>query len=338
MTGDYCPDKQKIFTVPAASHMARLDKTLSILCDAESLNLSRSRLQNLIRQGRVLVNASPCENPSEKLAQNDKITLSIPEPEAATPEAQSIPLDVIFEDDCVIVINKPVGLVVHPGAGNHDGTLVNALLHHCGDSLSGIGGIMRPGIVHRLDKDTSGLMMAAKTDEAHQSLSAQLADRSLTRLYEGIAFGVPRLSKGTIDKPIGRHITQRLKMNIATRNSRDAVTHYSIEESYGSVASHITCKLETGRTHQIRVHMQHLGHPLIGDPLYGPQPNALLAKLRKDGYAPTAINIVTRFPRQALHAKTLSFAHPVSGDIMTFSGPAPEDFQTLLETLKSGPA
>ncbi|MCB0375415.1 MAG: RluA family pseudouridine synthase, partial [Sinomicrobium sp.] len=230
--------------------------------------------------------------------------------------------------------NKPVGLVVHPGAGNHTGTLVNALLYHCGDNLSGIGGVLRPGIVHRLDKDTTGLMVAAKNDRAHQGLSDQLADRSLSRKYKALVLGNPMPLKGVIDQPIGRHPSNRLKMDVNARNGREARTHYHVQASYNDEFAFVECTLESGRTHQIRVHMNWLKHPLIGDPLYGPQPTAVTAALKRGKFDDsTVIEAVTGFSRPALHAFALSFIHPATGEAMDFEQELPEDMSKLLVLL-----
>jgi 23S rRNA pseudouridine1911/1915/1917 synthase len=245
------------------------------------------------------------------------ITVDVPPAAPALPVPQTIPLDIVYEDEFLLVIDKPAGLVVHPGAGNEDGTLVNALLAHCGEQLSGIGGVRRPGIVHRLDKDTSGLMVAAKTDAAHRGLSAQLSDRSLSRTYRAIVWGKPVPPAGRIDAPIGRSPNNRRKMAVLRNGGRDAVTLYSTVTQVGAKASLIECKLMTGRTHQIRVHMAHLGHPLVGDPLYG--------RARGDGSA------LARFPRQALHATAIAFVHPIDGREMSFTSTPPADFRALLD-------
>lgn len=257
----------------------------------------------------------------------------MPEPKAAIPRAENIPLDILYEDEELLVINKAAGMVVHPGAGNHEGTLVNALLYYCKGSLSGIGGVERPGIVHRLDKDTSGLMLAAKTDRAHQSLSNQLAERTLSRVYQAIVLGVPMPLKGKIDKPIGRSSSNRLKMSVKGRSSKDAVTFYKLLQDIKGVFALVECKLETGRTHQIRVHMQSIGYPLIGDPLYGPQANILNSKLSKFFDHIESKEDILYFSRQALHAGHISFVHPVSEEVMKFDCKMPDDMDKLLKTL-----
>ncbi len=317
--------------VEEGDNLARLDKFLAEQCT----DLSRSRIKALILEGAVTVNDSPCRAPAHKIKTGQSITVAIPPPVDDTPRAENIPLDIVYEDDDLLVINKPAGLVVHPGAGNWESTLVNALLYHCGNSLSGIGGVRRPGIVHRLDKDTSGLMLAAKSDKAHAGLSAQLSDRTLSRCYRALAWGVPDLRCGTVDQPIGRHPTNRLKMAVTSHSgAREAVTHYEIKDTYGKAASLIECKLETGRTHQIRVHMAHIRHPLMGDPFYGAQPTAMAAALKKGGYSPEATDLIMNFPRQALHAFRISFIHPLSGEEMSFEAPPPDDFRTLQERLR----
>ncbi|MCB1555724.1 MAG: RluA family pseudouridine synthase [Alphaproteobacteria bacterium] len=324
-------DNTFFLLVPAEGAGARLDKFLAVSC----ADLSRSRLKALIQAGDVTCNGVVCRDPAAKMRPGDAIAITVPPPVEDTPRPENIPLDVVYEDEALLVINKQAGLVVHPGAGNREGTLVNALLYHCGESLSGIGGVRRPGIVHRLDKDTSGLMIVAKTDAAHQALAAQLADRSLSRRYLALVWGAPRLRTGTIEAPIARHATNRLKMAVTAKNARIAVTHYTVLETFGGgAASLVSCKLETGRTHQIRVHMQHLGFPLIGDPLYGLQQTAARAMLKKGGYETAAQVIALSFPRQALHACGLAFVHPLTDNPMTFDAPPPEDLETLVSYLK----
>lgn len=307
----------------------RLDKALAILCP----DVSRARLQALIKSGHVCVSGIVQTKASAKLEEGDAISVDIPAPVSAEPEAEDIPLDIVYEDADLLVINKQAGLVVHPGAGNWSGTLVNALLHHCAGGLSGIGGVMRPGIVHRLDKETSGLMVVAKNDFAHQGLSAQLADRTLSRIYHALCLGVPMPPSGTVDKPIGRHGQNRLKMAVSNKNARDAVTYYKTLENYGDVLSLIECKLETGRTHQIRVHMAAIGYPLVGDPLYGPQKTALQAALKKCHLEKGAAQIISEFPRQVLHARSISFIHPRSDKRHSFESDYPEDIGKILKIL-----
>ncbi|GAB5377672.1 MAG: RluA family pseudouridine synthase [Acuticoccus sp.] len=293
--------------------------------------LSRTRCQALIRGGAVELNGAPMTDPSHRVAAGDEFRVEIPPPAPATPEPQAIPLDILYEDAALVVINKPAGLVVHPAAGHHDGTLVNALLAHCGESLSGIGGVMRPGIVHRLDKDTSGVMVVAKTDAAHQALAAEFADHgrsgALTRRYEAMVWGEPRPPDGVIDRPLGRHPADRQRFAVRPGGKR-AVTHYRLHERLGNV-SFIMCTLETGRTHQIRVHMADIGTPLVADPLYGAgfatKANRLPAAARES---------VTALGRQALHAAHLGFSHPLDGRAMRFDAPPPSDFAALLAALR----
>lgn len=317
------------YTVPDDCDGQRLDKVLSQLCD----ELSRARIQALIKEGQVRVNTIVENKGSEKVESGDKLSIQVPEAKEAEPEAQDIPLDIIYEDDDLLVINKPVGLVVHPGAGNHDGTLVNALLHYCGDSLSGIGGVIRPGIVHRLDKDTSGLMVVAKNDIAHQGLSAQLSDRSLSRVYHALVLGTLMPPSGIVDKPIGRDGRNRQKMSVTGKNSREAITEYKSLQSFRDAVSLVECRLQTGRTHQIRVHMAHKKFPLVGDPTYGPQATALRAALKRSGYEPEDIEEIMNFPRQALHAKEISFVHPRSGETLSFETDYSFDLLNLLKIL-----
>lgn len=312
----------------------RLDKVLAGLVP----DISRARLQALIGEGAVHVNDALPPGSSFKVKPDDAVTIIVPPPVAADPQPEAIPLDIRHEDDDLLVINKAAGMVVHPGAGNGSGTLVNALLHHCKDTLSGIGGVMRPGIVHRLDKDTSGLLIVAKNDTAHRGLSAQLADRTLSRRYQAFVWKVPRVVKGTIDLPIGRHPAHRLKMAVRPKGAagaREAVTHYLCEESWEPALALLRCDLQTGRTHQIRVHMLHAGHPLVGDPLYGLPRQEQEALLRKAGANEETASDITGFSRQALHAAEIRFTHPRSGADMAFSCPLPDDLQQLYNSIKS---
>ena len=317
--------------VPEETSPTRLDKVIAELYP----DLSRSRIKALIETDKVTVANNVIDTPSHKVKANDVIKIKVPPPVDDTPKAENIPLDIVYEDDDLLVLNKAVGLVVHPGAGNHDGTLVNALLYHCRDNLSGIGGVKRPGIVHRLDKETSGLMVVAKHDKAHQGLSDQLQDRTLSRTYAALAWRVPNLIKGKINEPIGRHGTNRLKMAIRKTSGRDAITHYFVQEKFSDIASWVECKLESGRTHQIRVHMQHIKHPLVGDPLYGLPNQEGVAYLKKAGMEPEDIEKVMNFGRQALHAHKIGFIHPVSGEEMAFSSDLPEDLQNLKSLFES---
>lgn len=310
----------------------RLDRFLADKLKEQ--DLSRSRLKGLIVDGRVLVDGALVTDPSLNIKAGMEIAIHIPEPEDAAPLPENIPLNIIYEDDQLLVIDKPAGLVVHPGAGHAAGTLVNALLYHCGDSLSGVGGVRRPGIVHRLDKDTSGLMVAAKTDRAHQALAAQLSDRSLSRIYKALVWGVPRLKKGEIDMPVGRHPVHRQKMAVNRRTGKQARTFYEVEQVYAGAVSRVSCKLESGRTHQIRVHMAELGYPLIGDPLYGLQDNAARARLKKADFGPEEIGNLVGFPRQALHASEITFSHPVTEKSMRFISALPEDMSTLIDIMQ----
>ena len=275
--------------------------------------LSRSLIQKCMEAGTVTVNGRPVKKNARGSA-GDEILFAFPETEALTVEAQQIPLDVVYEDGDLIIINKERGMVVHPAPGHPDGTLVNALLFRCGDSLSGIGGVQRPGIVHRIDKDTSGLLVVAKNDFAHQALSAQLSDHSLCREYAAVVNGSFREESGTVDKPIGRHPVDRKRMAVTEKNSRHAVTHWELLEAYRGY-SLVLCRLETGRTHQIRVHMASIGHPLLGDGLYG-------AKCPDKG-----------LEGQCLHARRLRLVHPRTGKEMQFEAPLPDYFKEVLARL-----
>lgn len=278
-------------------------------------SLTRSAAQRLIDEGCVLLNGKSVKK-NYKCAEGDEFSVSLPEPEDIELKPQDIPIDIVYEDDDVIVINKARGMVVHPAPGHSDGTLVNALMFHCGDSLSGIGGEKRPGIVHRIDKDTSGLLIVAKNDFAHLKLSAQLSDRSLSRVYEAVVKGRLREDSGTINAPVGRHPTDRKRMAVTDKNSREAVTHWEVIARYNGY-THVRCKLETGRTHQIRVHMAHIGHPLLGDFTYGaPSPEKGL-----EG--------------QCLHARCLKFIHPRTGEPVEIEAELPDWFKNVLSKLGS---
>lgn len=275
--------------------------------------LTRSAAQRLLEEGLVTLRGVPVKK-NRRTEPGEVYAALLPEPELPEPEPQDIPLDIVYEDADVVVVNKPRGMVVHPAPGHPDGTLVNALLWHCGESLSGVGGERRPGIVHRIDKDTSGLIIAAKNDFAHLALSAQLADRSLSRVYEAVARGEFRDEAGTVDAPIGRHPTERKRMAVTERGSRPAVTHWEVIARYRGW-THIRCRLETGRTHQIRVHMAYIGHPLLGDMVYG-------AKKPERG-----------LEGQCLHARELKFLHPRTGEAIHLSTELPEYFQQVLASL-----
>ena len=303
----------------------RLDRFLALTFP----EVSRARFQRLIAEGQVTVEGIPVTETRHKLKVGQAVKAVIPPAVAAEPQAETIPLTVVYEDKDLIVIDKPPGLVVHPGAGNETGTLVNALIAHCGDSLSGIGGVKRPGIVHRLDKDTSGLLVIAKNDAAHQGLSEQFAahgkDGRLERAYLAIVWGSPERNRGTVSANIARSNTNRQKMAVSrSETSREAVTHYEVLERF-SGASLIRCVLETGRTHQIRVHMTHIGHPLLGDKAYGASFKASLSTL-----SDTARNAVNILNRQALHAGKLGFEHPRTGKALSFESPMPADMVQLL--------
>ncbi|ADM08753.1 putative ribosomal large subunit pseudouridine synthase protein [Parvularcula bermudensis HTCC2503] len=328
------------FTVAEADVGARLDKWIADQTDA----YSRARIKALIEGGALTKDAAPFTDPKWKLRQGEVFTLVPPPPEDPTPKPEDIPLTVLFEDGDLIVINKPAGLVVHPAAGNWTGTLVNALLHHCGDTLSGIGGVIRPGIVHRLDKDTSGVMVIAKNDHAHQGLSALFAAHDIDRAYLALCEGSPRPTSGTITWPLARSSGDRKKMTVVgvdRPEGKEAITHFARLDAYGigraklpgdALASLVECRLETGRTHQIRVHMSHIGHPLLGDPVYG---RSGLAGLKPgDPAADHALGLLRRFRRQALHAVELGFDHPVTGEALHFRQPPPHDFSTLVEAFK----
>ena len=302
-------DKDSILIITAEESGDRIDALLA----RQAEELTRSAAQRLLERGMVLLGGRPVKK-NYRCAAGDRFTVLLPEPDDMPLIAQDIPLDVVYEDQDVIVVNKPRGLVVHPAPGHPDGTLVNALLFHCGDSLSGVGGEKRPGIVHRIDKDTSGLLIAAKNDFAHRALSEQLSDRSLSRVYEAVARGSFREDAGTVDRPIGRHPTDRKRMAVTEKNARPAVTHWEVLARYQSY-THIRCVLETGRTHQIRVHMASIGHPLLGDFTYGaPSPEKGL-----EG--------------QCLHARRLKFIHPRSGEAIELSSPLPAYFEDVLARL-----
>lgn len=285
---------------------------------------TRASVQRLIEGGNVLVNGRPAKA-SLKLQGGELITVAIPDPVATEPQPETIPLEVLYEDHDLIVINKPAGMVVHPGPGNSGGTLVNALLAHCSD-LSGVGGELRPGIVHRLDKGTTGVLVAAKNDRAHQSLSAQFHEHSIKRIYQALVFGNPAVDTGKIEGTIGRHPTDRLRQSGKAKSGKHAVTRWRVKERYGRITL-VELRLETGRTHQIRVHLTESGMPLLGDPLYldgGRTNNLTDSRLKK---------MITSLGRQALHARTLGFIHPVTGEYLEFSVELPPDMQALRDYL-----
>lgn len=303
----------------------RLDRALAIHLP----EMSRSRLKALIESGNLKDGTgATITEPSHRVKPGEAFDLTVPAAERAVPEGQAIPLDVVYEDEDIIVIDKPAGMVVHPAPGNPDKTLVNALIAHCGDSLSGIGGVKRPGIVHRIDKDTSGLMIAAKNDAAHHALSEAFAAHDIERAYRCLVWGLPSPKSGTIATLIGRHPSHRQKMAVVSRNGKEAVTHYEVQKVFGLGASLVECRLETGRTHQIRVHMAHIGHPLIGDPTYGRPTPARRAQLPEAARA-----AAMAFPRQALHAAILGIHHPRTGVFMSWESELPRDFVTLAASL-----
>ena len=292
----------------------RLDRALADVVSS----LSRERLKALVRAGALEGETGAVRDPATKVRGGERFTLTIPEPTALHNEAQDIPLHIVFEDQHLLVVDKPAGLVVHPAAGNFDGTLVNALLHHCGGSLSGIGGVARPGIVHRIDKDTSGLLVVAKTDVAHEGLARQFADHSVERRYLAVVNGVPTLSQGTVDAPLARSSTNRKKIAIVSAGrGKRAVTHWTRITPLRSAAL-VECRLETGRTHQVRVHMASITHPLLGDPVYGGNAKAHRSLLQELG-----------FERQALHAARIGFIHPVTNGRLSFDSALPSDMQQL---------
>jgi 23S rRNA pseudouridine1911/1915/1917 synthase len=327
-------------TVAEADQGERLDKLLAGGLDG----LSRSRIRALIDQGRVSSLGRTITDASMRVKPGQTFDIMVPKPEPAEPEPQDIPLTITYEDDDLLVIDKAAGMVVHPAAGNADGTLVNALLWHCGDRLSGIGGVRRPGIVHRLDKDTSGLMVVAKNDLAHGALAVQFADRSLSRTYQAVVFGVPSPTKGEIEGNIGRSSSDRKKMAIVS-GGKPALTRYRVLRAFGTTASLVECVLATGRTHQIRVHMTHVGHPLVGDPVYGCRRSGGAGDRGNAGN--TAGNAKQRlaeeqlrdalvgFQRQALHAVALRFNHPRDARPMRFESDLPLDIHALISSLES---
>lgn len=299
------------FTVDPDDSAVRLDKYLSDRIDG----VSRSAITKLIEDGKVTVGERAVSK-SYKTTVNDMITVDLDDPQPVDITPEDIPLDIVYEDDDLLVVNKPKGMVVHPAPGNYSGTLVNALMHHCGDNLSGINGELRPGIVHRIDKNTSGLLAVAKSDVAHAGLSAQIADHSFTREYLAVAYGNIKEDERTVDAPIGRHKIDRKKMCVTQLNSKPAVTHIKVLERLQGF-TYISCRLETGRTHQIRVHLAHIGHPIAGDDVYGPA------------------KVITALGGQCLHAYRLGFIHPVTGEYMEFTAEPPASFLTFLTKLRA---
>lgn len=304
--------ENKEFIVSAENAGVRIDK---FLAEADG-ELTRSAIVKLIEEENITVNGA-VPNKNLKLKAGDRVELFVPEPVLPEAKPENIPLDIVYEDDDLLVVNKPRGMVVHPAAGNADGTLVNALLYHCGDSLSGINGVLRPGIVHRIDKDTSGLLIVAKNDFSHKLLAEQIKEHSFTRKYRAVVCGNIKDDEGTINAPIGRHPTERKKMAVTMKNSREAVTHYKVLERFGKY-TYVELTLETGRTHQIRVHMAYIGHPVAGDPVYGGK--KYLASLNG----------------QCLHAFFISFVHPRTGETLTLSAPLPEYFSVFLKKISDG--
>lgn len=293
--------------------------------------LSRSRLKSLILDGQITVDGATISDPSTPVKPGSVFELSVPPPEAAEPVAQDIPLSVVFEDAHLIVVDKPAGMTVHPAPGSPDRTLVNALLFHCGDSLSGIGGVKRPGIVHRIDKDTSGLLVVAKSDAAHHGLAELFAEHDIERTYRALSWGVLLPSVGHIETDIGRHPSDRRRMAVRPEGrGKHAITHYKVLEPFGESACLVECKLETGRTHQIRVHLAHLGHPLIGDQVYARGRTGKVASLEDQTRMALA-----EFPRQALHAASLGFVHPITEEELFFERPSPADFENVIRMLRS---
>ena len=289
----------------------RLDK---LIAGADE-TLTRSAVQNLIEAGAVLLNGRIASKSAVPKA-GDEIRVEIPDPTGIDAQPEEIPLEIVYEDEWLLVVNKPKGMVVHPAPGNERGTLVNALLAHCGNSLSGINGKIRPGIVHRIDKDTSGLLIVAKNDEAHQSLALQIKEHSFTRVYEAVVIGNLKEDTGSVDAPIGRDPNDRKRMKVTEKNSRSAVTHYEVLERFGDF-THLRLRLETGRTHQIRVHMASIGHPVAGDPVYGPK------------------KVIESLGGQCLHARVIGFVHPKTGEYLEFSSELPDYFRSFLEKLRN---
>ena len=304
--------EQRSYVVDEANDGVRIDKYLALLME----ECSRSYIQKIMKEGYVKVNQKPVKS-NYRLSFGDSVEVTLPEAKEPDIVPENIPLDILYEDQDIIMINKPKQMVVHPAPGHYSGTLVNALMYHCGDELSGINGCMRPGIVHRIDMDTTGSLVVCKNDKAHQSLSEQLKVHSIRRIYVAIVHGNIKEDSGTVNAPIGRHPTDRKKMSTHCKNGRDAVTHYKVLERFGDY-TYIQCELETGRTHQIRVHMASIGHPLVGDEVYGPKKCPF-----------------KRLQGQTLHARTLGIIHPTTGKYLEVNAPLPEYFIELLDRLRN---
>ncbi len=318
------------FTVEAEDNKTRLDKFLADRLD----DITRSRIQDVIRAGHVLVNGKAEDSCNSKVQAGDEVSITLPEVLPTTMQAADIPLHIVYEDGDLLVLDKQAGLTVHPGAGNHQDTLANALIAHCGESLSGIGGVERPGIVHRLDKDTSGLMVVAKHDKAHVGLSEQIAKRTLVRKYLALVWRVPSPIAGVIKTNIGRDSRDRKKMAVQKTAGKEAVTHYKVIECYmNDKCALVECKLDTGRTHQIRVHMHHLKHPIIGDPVYKQNPIPGWVDKAEESLKSALLSL----KRQALHSYFIGFSHPISGEWLEFErnlhGPTNEDMSKVIEAL-----
>ncbi|WP_216825535.1 RluA family pseudouridine synthase [Kiloniella sp. EL199] len=324
--GDIANDSQMYsLIVSDAEKKQRLDRFLV----QHLSDLSRSRIQALITEKCLTIDEMIIETPNYRLKPGQTVRLIVPSAADPEPVAQNIPLDIVYEDPYLLIVNKPSGMVVHPAPGNSDGTLVNALLYHCGDDFKGIGGVRRPGIVHRIDKDTSGLMVVAKTDECHQGLVQLFATHDIERSYNAIVWSFPKPSVGEIKGNIGRSPKNRKKMAVVPTGGKRAITHYKTLEIFSAgAASLIECRLETGRTHQIRVHMTHIGHPLLGDPLYGSQ-----SQSRTKNLPEAAQNLMKNFQRQALHAKTLGFIHPITKEKLFFTSELSRDLKDLIISL-----
>lgn len=305
--------KQELqYEVAAGEDSMRLDQYIAGRC----MDLSRSYIQKLIKENRVTINDNVQSKSKTAVQEGDIVMVSLPDPKELEIKPQDIPLDILYEDKDVLVVNKPKGMVVHPAPGHYEDTLVNAVLYHCRDNLSGINGVLRPGIVHRIDKDTTGALIVCKNDKSHQKIADQLRAHTITRSYRAIVYNNFSEEEGTIQAPIGRHPTNRKKRMVTEKNSKEAITHYKVLDHLNHKFNYIECRLETGRTHQIRVHMSHIGHPLLGDEVYGPA-NSKFKNLQG----------------QTLHAATIGFIHPTTEEYMEFSAPLPDYFEKLLKTL-----